>query len=246
MGIARNLLNGAGRGAALVLDPVGASINTIDYLVHGVAPGSDRRLRNLHSAIHHALTTPEELSLGGYVARGVGYVGGVAVAGAVGFAALTSAPLAALGLPVGAGVVAIGRGLYQGGTQFFRGEDGAKTRFWQAFKNRYHRVMNFDLVEYGHTIDSLLSGRDIDQSAIESTVKEQGPVRRNAANYFGQAAGLVAGLGTYAGLFVVGTTIAGPLGGLLAAAAIPIRNLYRGVRNTARRHHERCLAAQEA
>lgn len=239
MGIARNLLNGAGRGAALVADPVGGAINGLDYLVHGVAPGSDRRLRNLHSMVHHKLSDETELGLGGYLARGAGYIGGVAAAGAVGLATLVSAPLVAIGIPAGTGLVAIGRGLYQTGKELVMGEQGEKTRLWDAFKNRYQRVMNFDVVEYGHAADGWLAGRDIDNSLLESTVKEQGLVRRNAANYVGQAGGLIAGVATYAGLFAAGAFVAGPVGGVVAAAAVPARNIYRGIRNTLARRRER-------
>lgn len=207
MGDLEKILKNTGKGfitgTAAIVDPVGAIISNIDYNLNGVGPADpERNSQTLYNHFYETVYSDPNDSPDfstGYLPRASGnFLGGVSVLG-LGYALWTCInPVAALALPISAGIYS----LVRSGSKLFKtckqGEkinnQYQKGSFLDGFRFGWHTNTSF-LANILQPMEANFTGRGYDSSRIRGSTATHAAngARRNISSMIGSLFGKVTG-----------------------------------------------------
>lgn len=198
-----NTGKGFASGFTSVADPVGATVASIDYSFAGIGPsdkirGNNTLYNHIHKGVYGDFERNHDLATG-YLPRAVGNVlGGLSGIG-LGYLLWTAvSPIAALAVPVAAGVYGLARGIEKYVHDWSKGEKIGeryeKGSFLDGFKFGWHSQTSY-LASVGQTWESGLTGRGYDNSHIKGSTATHAAkgARRNFSSMAGSFVGRVVG-----------------------------------------------------
>ena len=221
--IASNFGKGFLSGAITIADPLGAIISDADYYITGVGPcDKERSLPTAYNKAYQRIYKKTNDKIGfshGYVPRFLGSVtGGLVSATCLAGLYYTGGLLFALAIPVATGIYSGIGSFIKYADNMLRGEKikdkQEKAGFFTGLSLGYHEYTHLSLFRRTHLLESGLSGRNLGESHLYSSIRESAKtMRRN----FGAVAG-----------YFTGAIIGGAIS-LLTLGLVPI---YKSLRDT--------------
>jgi hypothetical protein len=188
--IVGNFGKGLATGVTSVVDPIGTLISKIDYTFTGTGYSNEDASPTLHNDVYRAAYNPEEkVSFSrGYLPRALGKLTGVGLVGLGAYTLIASAGIAAPWVLVPGAIYYVIRRLTKP-----INKNREKASFYDGFKYGWHSGSNF--LDFGHELESGLTGRGKSNSRIYSSVRESAkPMRRNFSSIVGSFVGKLTGL----------------------------------------------------
>lgn len=220
--VVKNFGRGASTGVAKVVDPLGTVISYADKWYTGSGFSSPRAPETVHNWIYgKAYTNPEKNvdMATGYIPRGAGRLIGGGLA-AIGTYALYKAGgfLAAAFVPAVTGIYSVVNTIKKYVHDFNLGEQAGKDTyekgsFSDGFRFGWHKGTHL-YMPLIHDFEGDLTGRGIDDSHVESSIKGSSTAaRRNFSS-------------------IAGTFVGGLVGAAASIATLGILPLYKSIRDT--------------
>lgn len=218
-GILENFGEGLATGAVKLVDPVGTSLSYFDKWSTGAGYSSERSPETFHNHVYKLAYNDPDRELHGseeYFPRTLGAISGIGL-GTWGILSLYSiSPILGLAAPVITGLYGLTNtiGTYIHDT--FKGEKTEEPKkasfeegFYSGWNSTTHLYMNF-----AHDIEGGLTGRGLDNSKIESSIKDSyKPMRRNFKSLAGSLLGVITGA-------------------IVSVASLGLVPLYKSIRDT--------------
>jgi hypothetical protein len=221
------ILRGMAAGSIRTIDPISTSIHWFDRWTSGAGlSDKDRAIPTAVSAVYQAVypNPNRSLSASDYTSRAIGHgIGVVGTAAALAATYCFVSPIVAVAAPVALGIYGIARtvGRYIHNSIYGEkiGRTYQKSSFMDGYRWGYHQGTTYNFwgslfgkvgnailnpIITGHNMEAVLTGRNVDQSRINSRLTSTaGGMRRNFRAILGSTIGSI--VGGLANVFTLGT-----------------------------------------